>query len=193
MIYRFLQFLMRISIGLHYEGIIVENNKKLPDAPIIIASNHPNSFLDAIIIGSILNRSIFFLARSDVFKAKWADYILRKMNLIPIYRIEEGHNNLNKNDETFSSCYEILEKDKCILIFAEGVSLVDRKIYPIKKGIARIGLGAESRNNFELGVSILPVGINYEQATKFNNRIIVSLGDLMPFIDYKESLSLIHI
>lgn len=187
MLYRILQFLMRQSLRVHYDKIIVEGDKGIKsDIPLLVASTHPNSFLDAVILGSVIDRPLFFLARSDVFNKKWSDYILRKMNLIPIYRLQEGATNLNKNDETFKSCFEILEKKGAVLIFAEGISLIDKKVRPPKKGLARIGFGAESRNSFNLDTEILPVGINYESAAKLRNRILVQFEKPIPLKRYEK-------
>ena len=186
MLYRTLQFLMRQSLKIFYEAIFVEGKEYIQsDVPLLIASTHPNSFLDAIILGTIIDRPIFFLARSDVFQSKWADYILRKMNLIPIYRLQEGHNNLNKNNETFHACFEILEQKGAVLIFAEGISLIDKKVRPPKKGLARIGFGAEDRNDFKLGTQVVPIGINYEAAAEFRNRILVKVEPAIHLAQYK--------
>lgn len=180
---------MRQSLRIYYQDIIVEGKEFISkDKPLLIASTHPNSFLDAIILGAVIDRPLFFLARSDVFNRKWSDYILRKLNLIPIYRLQEGHNNLNKNDATFEACFEILEKNGAVLIFAEGISLVDKKVRPPKKGLARIGFGAESRNKFELGVEVLPVGLNYEVANQMRNRILVQIEKPISLKDFQSSL-----
>jgi 1-acyl-sn-glycerol-3-phosphate acyltransferase len=176
---------MRHSLRVFYKSIIVDGSEFIvPNKPLLIASTHPNSFLDAIILGTVLDREMFFLARSDVFKQKWADYILRKMNLIPIYRLQEGHENLNKNDITFKSCYDILERNGAVLIFAEGISLIDKKVRPPKKGLARIGFGAEDKNQFQLGIEVIPIGINYEYASQFRNRIVVKIEKPIPLSDY---------
>jgi 1-acyl-sn-glycerol-3-phosphate acyltransferase len=177
---------MRQSLKIFYKSVIVEGAEMLdPKKPLLIASTHPNSFLDAIIMGTVFDREMFFLARSDVFKQKWADYILRKMNLIPIYRLQEGHENLNKNDITFKSCYDILENNGAVLIFAEGLSLIDKKVRPPKKGLARIGFGAEEKNNFELGIEVNPIGINYESSAKCRNRILVKVESPILLSEYQ--------
>ncbi|MBL4709996.1 MAG: 1-acyl-sn-glycerol-3-phosphate acyltransferase, partial [Flavobacteriales bacterium] len=141
---------MRHSLAAHYLQIKANGLNTIPKSgPLMIAATHPNSFLDAIIIASIIDRPLHFLARSDVFEAKWADFILRKLNLIPIYRLQEGQENLSKNDITFKECYTILEKDGAILIFVEGVSLIDMKLRPLKKGLARIAFGYAEKNDFQ--------------------------------------------
>ena len=188
MIYPVLQFLMRLSLSAHYKRIFTEGIAHVSeDKPLLIASTHPNSFLDAIILGSVIDRPLYFLDRSDVFNTKLSNYILRKLNLIPIYRMQEGHQNLNKNDETFRACFELLEQNKAVLIFAEGISLTDRKVRKPKKGLARIAFGAEGRNDFKLDTEILPIGLNYEEATGFGNRVLVHFAEVIHLAEYKEA------
>ncbi len=56
-----------------------------------MACNHPNSFLDAIIIGAHFKRPVHFLARGDVFKHPLSKAILIRLKVIPIYRLSEGN------------------------------------------------------------------------------------------------------
>ena len=134
MLYRLLHFIVSNSLMRHYNEIKSFNHAAIPDkGSLLIAATHPNSFLDALVIASSIKRPLHFLARSDVFRQKWAAFMLRKMNLIPIYRIAEGRENLHKNEDTFQACYDILNDEGAILIFAEGVSIADKKVRPLKK------------------------------------------------------------
>jgi 1-acyl-sn-glycerol-3-phosphate acyltransferase len=171
---------MRHSIAAHYleiKGIGITN---IPtNGPLIIASNHPNSFLDAILLAVYINRPLHFLARSDVFSNKWADFILRKMNLIPIYRIQEGQENLVKNQDTFCECAKILENDGAILIFAEGISIIDRKIRPLKKGLPRIAFDFLEQTNFRKKLQVATVSLNYDRPTCFRSKVIIGVGSVI--------------
>jgi len=73
------------------------------------------------------------------------------------------------------------------LIFPEGVSTGDRILEKIKTGAARIGFGAETKNNFQLGVKIIPVGLSYSDVIKFRSDVFVRFGKPIVLGDYKES------
>jgi hypothetical protein len=62
------------------------------------------------------------------------------------------------------------------MIFPEGISETVRKLRPIKTGTARIALGAEEQFNFNLGVQIVPVGINYSNPHYFRSDVFVNFG-----------------
>lgn len=186
MLYRFLKFLMKQSLAAHYLEIKGIGLNTIPKTgPIMIAASHPNSFLDAILIAALINRPLHFLARSDVFRAKWANYILRRLNLIPIYRMQEGHQNLSRNDQTFRECHTILENDGAILIFVEGISLTDMKLRPLKKGLARIAFGFAEKHNFEKECQIVPLALNYDRPMDFRSKIIVGIGKVQKISDFK--------
>lgn len=182
---------MRSSLAAHYleiKGIGLKNVPK--EGAMMIAATHPNSFLDAIIIACTIDRPLHFLARSDVFRAKWADSILRSLNLIPIYRLQEGHENLNRNDITFKECYNILEQGGAILIFAEGLSLIDFKLRPLKKGLARIAFGFAQKNDFKLNCAIVPLSLNYDRPKDFRSKVNIGIGQVQYILDYQENFEM---
>ena len=191
MLYRLLKFLMRSSLATHYLEIKGIGLKRIPkNGACMIAATHPNSFLDAIIIACLIDRPLHFLARSDVFRAKWADKILRKLNLIPIYRLQEGPKSLTRNDDTFRECHSILEQGGAILIFIEGLSLIDYKIRPLKKGLARIAFGFTQKNDFKLNCAIVPISLNYDRPKDFRSKVNVGVGQVQYILDYQENFEM---
>ena len=133
--------------------------------PKILASNHPNSFFDAIVIAVNYPKPIYFLARGDAFKNQFVARFLKSIHLIPIYRLSEGKENLSKNDTTFKTCIDLLKNNKTILIFSEGLCVNEWQLRSLKKGTARLALMALNENiNFLL---LQPININY--SSFFNN------------------------
>ena len=76
----------------------------LQQGPLLIAANHPNSFLDAIILGSLFKTHVYSLARGDAFVGKFFTRILRSFKMLPVYRVSEGVENLEHNYTTFEAC-----------------------------------------------------------------------------------------
>lgn len=157
------------------------------DKPVIFCSNHPNAFMDAIMVGCALPRRTWFLARSDVFRKKWLANFLTFIGIIPIYRLLEGAENLQRNDETFDKCSKMLEQKKAIIIFSEGLCIQERRLRKLKKGTARIAFGSEENNGFNLDLTIVPVGINYSATPwKFRSGLYIEYGEPFSLSDYKE-------
>ncbi len=188
MIYRFFHFTLRFWLRIHFRRVFLSNVSVIPaKGPAILACNHPNSFLDAIVVALLIKRPIHFLARSDVFRKPVARWILSQLHLIPIYRLQEGSENLEKNKDTFKRCSEILAKGGVILIFSEGNCILEKRLRPLKKGTARIAFTAEELSNWNLNIRIIPVGINYTHPTQFRTELMVSFGKGFVSSDFKDT------
>jgi 1-acyl-sn-glycerol-3-phosphate acyltransferase len=176
-------FFYRYSRRLHVTG-----HENVPHGvPLLLCSNHPNAFMDAIIVGMTVKRRSWFLVRSDVFRKKWMAAAFEFIGMLPIYRLQEGAENLAKNDETFARCTAMLERKKAIIIFSEGLCIQERRLRKLKKGTARIAFTAEEANNFQLGLQIVPVGINYSSTPwKFRTTVHVRFGKPFAAADYAD-------
>ena len=143
--------------------------------PLLIACNHPNSIMDTLVLGSVVEREIHFLARSGLFSNPFVGAFLRSAGAIPIYRRQDGPADPAGNEDAFRAAYEVLERGEVIGIFPEGQNAPIRHVRDIKTGVARIGLGAEALHH--AGVKIVPVGLNYEERDRFLARVLVRIGE----------------
>ncbi len=141
--------------------------------PVLLACNHPNSFLDAIILSSIFKEPIFSLARGDAFNGKTAAKILRGLNMLPVYRTSEGVENLEHNYDTFTSCIQLFREQKIVLIFSEGLCVNEWHLRPLKKGTARLAIQAWEQN---IPLTVQPLGINYNSFRKFGKTLHLNFG-----------------
>ncbi len=181
MLYKILKLLMQGTTRVFFRSITIKNKEAIPgNGPLIILANHPSTFMDPIVIASIVNREVFFLGKGELFKGAFAKWLLPKLNIIPVYRKQDDPTQMNKNTDTFNKCYEHLEKGGVLLIFPEGVSITERKLKPIKTGASRIALGAEARNDFKLGVRIVNIGLNYADQHKFNRDLFINVHNAIP-------------
>lgn len=187
MLYSFLRLLMQITGRVFFRSITIHNKELIPSkGPLMILANHPSTFMDPIVIATMLDRKVYFLAKGELFKGSIAKWLFAKINMIPVYRKQDDPNQMSKNQETFDKCYEHLEKGGAILMFPEGTSITERKLRPIKTGAARIVLGAEARNDFKLNAQIITIGLNYANPHKFNRDLFINIEAPIKAADYKE-------
>ena len=151
------------------------NNKELFNSkgPLLLACNHPNSFLDAIVMASLFQRPVYSLARGDVFKNKTVAWILRSLKMLPVYRTSEGPENMEHNYRTFDACKEIFKKNGIVLIFSEGRCINEWHLRPLKKGTARLAISAWKDG---IDLTVLPIGINYHSFRSFGKNIHLYFG-----------------
>ncbi len=144
--------------------------------PLLIASNHPNSFLDAIILATLFKNPVYSLARGDAFAGKLITKILLSLNMLPVYRVSEGVENLENNYTTFEACQDIFKQNGIVLIFSEGRCINEWRLRPLKKGTARLALAAWQDN---VPVEVLPLGINYNSFRKYGKDVFLNFGNII--------------
>jgi len=152
--------------------------KKVPfEKSLIFAANHQNSLIDAYGIHRINHKQTVFLARADVFKGPTLKKILTYFKILPVYRIRDGYQNLQLNDDVFRKTLDVLKNHNGIGILPEGNHFGQRRLRPLKKGIARIAFQAEDACNNELKIQIIPVGLNYSNYINFRSRLLIRMGN----------------
>jgi len=144
------------------------------DGPLLLACNHPNSFLDGVIITTLFDAPVYSLARGDAFARPSIDSFLRKLKLLPVYRTSEGVENLGHNYTTFDACREAFLKKGVVLIFSEGRCENEWHLRPLRKGTARLAISAWDRG---IPLSVVPVGINYSSFGKFGKEVHLFFGE----------------
>ncbi len=181
MVYTFLKYCVRLSFFIFFRKVVVNKPEMLKSkGPLLLPFNHPNSFLDAIVLDIYFDQPIWSLARGDAFKGKAISWILNAVRIMPIYRTSEGVENLSQNYKTFTACIDIFKKNGLVQIFSEGRCVNEWHLRPLKKGTARLAIRAWDEN---IPLRILPLGINYSSFERFGKNVFVNFGE---FIDAKD-------
>ncbi len=155
--------------------------------PCIVVSNHPGTVLDPLNTAVYIHgRELFFLANAGLFKNPVAGWILRKLYCIPVERIQDTGGQPLNNVESFRQSSEFLEKGGTMYVAPEGSSFVERRLRKIKTGTARIAFAAEEGQNFRLGLTILPVGLNYSDPTQFRSQLHTVFGEPIQVADFQQ-------
>lgn len=187
MLYRLLKLIVGLSIRIYYREIRVINQEQLDqEGPIILIANHPNTLMDAWILGYINRRRVHYMAKATFFSSPFKRKLLGALGMIPINRKSDGTTKGVKNSDSFEACYQLLEDGHILVVFPEGTSFMERKLREIKTGTARIALEVEARNLGKLGVNVIPVGLNYMSADRFRGRVMIHVGkpiSVAPFLE----------
>ena len=154
------------------------NNKKLlhVKGTLLLASNHPNSFLDGVILDALFEQPLYSLARGDVFTKSLYKRLLRSIKILPVYRLSEGQENLATNYDTFEECREIFRQNGIVVIFSEGKCINEWHLRPLRKGTARLALASWDH---DIPLKVLPVGINYSAFRRFGKNMFINFGSVI--------------
>ena len=188
MLYNTFRGLFRLTVNAYFRSIYIQGKEHVPPKgkPVIFAANHPSSFMDPILLAVNLKRSLYFLVRGDLFKTKFIRLLFDKLHMIPVYKPDLSPGQTHKNEMVFEKCHAHLAQNHTVMIFPEGISKTERRLRPIKTGVARIALGAEAKNNFELDVTIVPIGLNYSNPHHFKSDVFVNIGKPIQVSEYKD-------
>lgn len=157
--YAVLRTYVRVGLRLYLGRIHVDRRTAPPaGTALLIASNHPNAFLDALVIAALLPYRTHYLAPGDAFRKPWAIAPLRALGLMPVAEVA-GSRDLVDHGNSLSAVHRSIANGGSLLVFAEGRSEIGNALRPLRKTTARIALRA-----WEAGAAlpVLPVWLRYD-------------------------------
>lgn len=160
-----------------YRKVIYQGIENIPkDKPVMLAPNHQNALMDALALVFSAKRTIVFLARSDIFINKFVSGLLFFFRILPVYRIRDGKEKLKLNEIIFNKTVEVLEQGKTVTIFPEAQHIDKRHLRTLKKGVQRVAFAAAEKNDYDIDIQIVPVGIYYSNYWNFRTVLQVNYG-----------------
>jgi 1-acyl-sn-glycerol-3-phosphate acyltransferase len=182
LLYNILKPVVRLAMLIFCRRIVINKPGLLKKkGPLLLACNHPNSFLDAAILAGLFEQPVHSLARGDAFKKPFYGKMLTALKMLPIYRTSEGSENLGINYQTFDDCKNIFKKEGIVLIFSEAKCVNEWHLRPLRKGTARLAFSSWDEN---IPLEILPVGINYSSFRRFSKNVFINFGEIITKHDF---------
>jgi len=180
--YRVLHRLARLAVRWYYRDVAIDGAERIPrSGPALMVVNHPNELMDALFAGLVSPRQLTFTGKATLFEHPVASWLLRYMRVVPLRRAQDERHtddsvriNAARNAQSFAAIHGALAAGQLVLIFPEGRSWDEPRLAPIKTGAARIALSAQQSGIH--GVTIVPVGINYERKEGIRSRVLVEVG-----------------
>jgi 1-acyl-sn-glycerol-3-phosphate acyltransferase len=184
--YFLLQCYAKLIFRIFYRKICVINRNNIPvNQPVILAPNHQNALMDAMVLVCESGYQVVFLARADIFKGRFMIKFLTFINIMPIFRIRDGYENVKKNDAVFEKTLQVLRnRFNPLGMFPEGNHGDRRRLRPLVKGIFRIAFMAQEDFSNNPGVKIVPVGIDYGHYQHFRTTVLVNFGKPIEISDF---------
>ena len=125
------------------------------EGAVIIAANH-RSFLDPFVIGTLVGRPVYFVAKAELFKRRLPAWWLSSLGAFPVDR---G----NGDRDAMATARRILERGDVVVIFPEGTRTRPGGLGRPKRGVGRLAL--------ETGAPIVPVALIGTEAVRRGWRI----------------------
>lgn len=185
MLYAAVRPLAKIGLRLYYRRIDLANTENIPqNAAVILAANHPTTFIEPCILACYLDTPLHFLARGDFFKNPIAASLLKGVHIIPVFRLRDGgFKKVKTNYASFDRSHQVLAQHKTLMILAEGRCIHEKRLRPIRKGTARIALGALENTSLD-EVYIVPIGVNFTYPERVRSDVMINCGKAIKASEY---------
>lgn len=111
--------------------------------PLLLASNH-RSFLDPFVIGTLIRRPVYYMAKRELFEKRWQAWVLNALGAFPVDRgAGDG--------DAMSTARAILERGDCVVVFPEGTRVRRGPLGDPRRGVGRLAL--------ETGAPVAPIAV----------------------------------
>ncbi|MDE5732319.1 MAG: 1-acyl-sn-glycerol-3-phosphate acyltransferase [Bacteroidales bacterium] len=168
-----------------YRRFEIHGKENIPsDGALIIAPNHCNTLMDALVMLRAHKGSTVFGARADLFKKQSIARIMHFLRILPMVRQRDGLRNVLKNHESIQTITDTLEHGVRFCIFPEGRHRTMHSLLPFGKGVFRAALSANARFGHEKPVYIVPAGIEYGDYFLYRSTCLITYGKALNVTEF---------
>jgi len=181
--YRTVRRIARFWVWFLFKRVHTHHRERVPErGPVLLCVNHPNNFIDSILVGAVVPRKVHYLATAALFRNPLLARFLRAAGAIPVYRKQDDPDKMDRNADVFAACYRAFDQGRVVAIYPEGTTHAEARVQRIKTGAARIALGYEAQTPRAL--RLVPVGLSFEARKSFGGRVLVSFGEPLAVSPY---------
>ncbi|MCC6318161.1 MAG: 1-acyl-sn-glycerol-3-phosphate acyltransferase [Gemmatimonadaceae bacterium] len=184
MLYAAIRAIARVALRWFYRDIAARHVERIPVAgPVILAANHNNALVDALLVASVIHREVRLTAKATLLEHPLTRVLVRGLGIVPLRRVADesttgDHPSSSRNHGAFETIVSTLAQNRVVLIFPEGISHSGSMLAPLKSGCARIAIQAVREGVRD--VSIVPIGISFEAKGTPRSRVALLVGQPIP-------------
>ena len=172
-----------------YSQCEVRGKENIPtDGAIIVAPNHCNTLMDALVILRAFKDESVFGARADMFNKPLIAKAMYFFRILPMVRQRDGLRNVLKNYETMDTIIEVLEHDVRFCMYPEGRHRPARSLLPLGKGVFRAAVAANAKFGDKKPIYIVPAGIEYGDYFRYRSTCLITFGKPLNVTEFIKTL-----
>lgn len=172
-----------------YRKVEVKGKENIPsDGAVIIAPNHCNTLMDALVVLRAFDNESVFGARADLFNKPFIAKLMYFVRILPMVRQRDGLRNVLKNNETQEVIVEILENKVRFCMYPEGKHRPAHSLQALGKGTFRAALAANSKFSEKMPVYIVPAGIEYGDYFRYRSTSLLTFGEPINVTEFVKEL-----
>lgn len=174
-----------------YRKVEVRGKENIPtDGAVLIAPNHCNTLMDALVILRAFDNETVFGARADMFNNAFIAKLMYFIRILPMVRQRDGMRNVLKNYETQEIIVDTLKNKVRFCMFPEGRHRPAHSLQVLGKGVFRAALAANAEFGEKMPVYIVPAGIEYGDYFRYRSTSLVTFGKPINVTEVVKELNL---
>ena len=174
-----------------YRKCQIHGEENIPtDGAVLLAPNHCNTLMDALVMLRAYKKQTVFGARADIFNKPLIAKFMTFARILPMVRQRDGLRNVLKNKDTQEVIVETLENNVRFCMYPEGTHRARHSLQVLGKGVFRAALAANEKFGAEKPVYIVPVGIEYGDYFRYRSTSLVNYGKPINVTEFVKALDL---
>jgi glycerol-3-phosphate O-acyltransferase/dihydroxyacetone phosphate acyltransferase len=179
--YAVVRTFVRFLLAIFYRRVDVVGVDNVPaEGGLVVAANHHNSVVDAMLLIARLPRRVRTLANAPLFGHVLIGPFLRLVGALPVHRRQEAGTDPARNAALFAATTATLHGGGAIAIFPEGRTQAEPVLLELRTGAARMLLAAELATeelSVQPAVTFLPVALVFNAPGTFREgQALVLIG-----------------
>ncbi|MBE9127804.1 1-acyl-sn-glycerol-3-phosphate acyltransferase [Coleofasciculus sp. LEGE 07092] len=168
----------RVFLNLYFGQIVIEGQENLPDTgPVVLAPKHFSRW-DPVVLVSLSKEPLRFLTNANQFEG-FQGWLIKRLGAFPV---DLSHPKVS----SLRGAIELLQAGKKLVLFPEGGIVRDQPLRPLKTGLARLVLQAESLAQEPLQIPIVPVVMRYEPGPYAGATVFITIGSPLYTEEYRQ-------
>lgn len=187
--YSILKPIVDWNIKHSYRKVEVKGYENIPsDGAVLIAPNHCNTLMDALVVLRAFKDQTVFGARADLFNKPFIAKLMYFVRILPMVRQRDGLRNVLKNNETQEVIVETLENRVRFCMYPEGKHRPAHSLQALGKGTFRAVLAANAKFGDKMPIYIVPAGIEYGDYFRYRSTTLLTFGKPINVTEFVKGL-----
>src|SRR6266850_8591873 len=100
--YALVRGIVRFWVWFFFRRVGVRHPERVPaSGAVLLCINHPNNFIDSLLVGGAVGRKVHYLATAALFRNPLVGRFLRACGAIPVYRRQDDPDKMDRNLDAF--------------------------------------------------------------------------------------------
>lgn len=168
----------RAFVHLYFGQIVIKGLEHLPESGSAILAPKHFSRWDPLLVALLSTEPLWFMTNANQFEGVQG-WLIQRLGAFPV---DLNHPKVS----SFRCAIELLHAGKKLVLFPEGGIVRDQPVRPLKTGLARLVLQAESTASEPLNIPIVPIALRYDPGAYQGAKVFINISSPLYAREYRQ-------